>query len=177
MKEKINVGDYAKQITEGLSKGILLNTNTEKFNSMVIGWGALGRVWNLPAFTVYVREHRYTKGALDKTGEFTISVPMGDPDLEISRICGSLSGFNIDKVKEAGLTLEDPEVIKTPGIREYPLTLECRILYAQEQELPKIPEELRTRFYPQDIDGSDPMANRDAHTMYIGQIVAAYMIK
>ena len=88
-----------------------------------------------------------------------------------------MSGFNIDKAKEAGLTLEDPEVIKTPGIREYPLTLERRILYSQEQELPKIPEELRTRFYPQDIDGSDPMANRDAHTMYIGQIVAAYIIR
>ncbi len=42
-------------------------------------------------------------------------------------------------------------------IREYPLMLECKILYAQEQELPKIPEELRTRFYPQDIDGTDPM--------------------
>ena len=177
MKEKIQVANYAGVITDALSKGILLNTNGDKFNSMVIGWGALGRVWNLPAFTVYVREHRYTKAQLDKTGEFTISVPLKGIDRNIARVCGSLSGFNVDKVKEAGLTLEDAEVIKTPGIKEYPLTLECKILYSQEQELPKLPEDLRTTFYPQDVDGTNPMANRDAHTAYIGQIVAAYIIK
>ena len=100
MKEMIKVDDYAKQITEALSKGILLNTNGDKFNAMVIGWGALGRVWNLPAFTIYVREHRYTKTQLDKTGEFTISIPTGNPDPKINQICGMQSGHNIDKVWE-----------------------------------------------------------------------------
>lgn len=177
MKEKINVNDYAQQLTEALNKGILLNTNGDKFNSMVIGWGALGRVWNIPAYTVYVREHRYTKAQLDKTGEFTISVPLGSPIPKIAQVCGSLSGHQIDKVKEAGLTLVEPEVIKTPGIKEYPLTLECRILYSQEQDLSGIPENIRSSMYPQDVDSSNPMANRDAHTMYIGQIAAAYIIK
>ncbi len=177
MKEKIIVDDYAGQITAALSKGILLNTNGDKFNSMVIGWGALGRVWNLPAFTVYVREHRYTKSQLDRTGEFTISIPLGEPDPDINRVCGMLSGANIDKVQEAGLTLEEPEAINTPGIREYPLTLECKILYSQEQKLAGIPEDIRIKNYPQDIDGTAPLANRDPHTMYIGQIVAAYIIR
>ncbi len=177
MKEMVKVDDFAKQITEALSKGILLNTNGDKFNTMVIGWGALGRVWNLPAFTVYVREHRYTKTQLDKIGEFTISIPIGEPDANINRICGMQSGHNIDKVQEADLTLVEPEIIKTPGIKEYPLTLECKILYSQEQELPRIPEDIRERNYPQDVDGTAPLANRDAHTMYIGQIVAAYIIR
>ena len=177
MKEMVKVDDYATQITEALSKGILLNTNGDKFNTMVIGWGALGRVWNLPAFTVYVREHRYTKTQLDKIGEFTISIPIGEPDANINRICGMQSGHNIDKVQEADLTLVEPEIIKTPGIKEYPLTLECKILYSQEQELPRIPEDIRERNYPQDVDGTAPLANRDAHTMYIGQIVAAYIIR
>ena len=39
MKEKINITNYANLITEALPKGILLNTNGDKFNSMVIGWG------------------------------------------------------------------------------------------------------------------------------------------
>ena len=60
MKEKIDVKQYAEKITEALPQGILLNTNGDKFNSMVIGWGALGTVWSRPAFTVYVRESRYT---------------------------------------------------------------------------------------------------------------------
>lgn len=177
MKEKIKLTEYAQKITEALPKGILLNTNGDKFNSMVIGWGALGTVWSVPAFTVYVRENRYTKGQLDKTGEFSISVPMDKPIPQIGKICGMQSGRDIDKVKEAGLTLEEPEIISTPGVREYPLTLECKILYKQRQDLSLIPEDIRASMYPQDVDGSNPMANRDAHTAYIGQIVDAYIIK
>ena len=177
MKETIRVEDYANQITEALGRGILLNTKADKFNSMVIGWGHLGRIWNLPTFVVYVREGRYTKGPLDKTKEFSVSIPQGAPDAEINRICGSLSGRNIDKEKEAHLTLVEGNQIKVPGIKEYPITLECKVLYQQEQDLMLLPENLRGTFYPQDVDGTHPMANRDAHTMYIGQIVDAYIIR
>ena len=177
MKEKIIITDYAQKITEALPKGILLNTKDVKFNSMVIGWGAFGVVWGKPAFTVYVREHRYTKTQLDASGEFTISVPLGNPIPAITKVCGSQSGHDIDKEAEAGLTLEAPEAISVPGIREYPLTLECRVLYSQKQELERIPADIRERMYPQDVDGTYCMANRDAHTAYIGEIVAAYLIK
>ena len=177
MKEKINVTDYANLITKALPKGILLNTNGDKFNAMVIGWGHLGTLWSRPTFHVYVRQSRYTKAQLDKTGEFTVSVPLDQPDADINRICGWQSGRDIDKAAAAGLELESAEVIHTPGIRQYPLTIECRILYAQDQELPKIPEDIRNRMYPQDVDGAYPMANRDCHTMYVGEIVDAYIIR
>ena len=177
MKEKINVTDYANLITKALPKGILLNTNGDKFNAMVIGWGHLGTLWSRPTFHVYVRQGRYTKAQLDKTGEFTISVPLDHPDADINRICGWKSGRDTDKAAAAGLELESAEVIHTPGIRQYPLTIECRILYAQDQELPKIPEDIRNRMYPQDVDGAYPMANRDCHTMYVGEIVDAYIIR
>ncbi len=177
MKEKINLTEYAQKITEALPKGILLNTNGDKFNSMVIGWGALGTVWGLPAFTVYVRENRYTKGQLDNTGEFSVSIPLDKAVPQIGKICGMRSGRDIDKVREAKLTLEEPEKINTPGVKEYPLTLECKILYKQRQELSLIPEDIRASMYPPDVDGLNPMANRDAHTAYIGQIVDAYIIK
>ena len=177
MKEKINVTDYANLITKALPKGILLNTCGEKFNAMVIGWGHLGTLWNRPTFHVYVRQGRYTKSQLDKTGEFTVSIPLDRPDAVISKICGWQSGFKIDKVKEAGLILEDAKTIRTPGIRQYPLTIECRILYAQDQDLNKIPEDIREKMYPQDVDGTYPMGNRDFHTMYVGEIVDAYIIR
>ena len=35
MKEKINITDYANLITKALPKGILLNTNGDKFNSVL----------------------------------------------------------------------------------------------------------------------------------------------
>ena len=177
MKEKIDVFDYSEKIMKALRRGILLNTNGDKFNAMVIGWGHIGTLWSKPTFHVYVRQGRYTKGQLDKTGEFTISVPLNQPDAAINKICGWQSGHSIDKVKEAGLELEDAETIHTPGIRQYPLTIECKILYAQDQDLSRIPEDIRNRMYPQDVDGAYPMANRDYHTMYVGEIVNAYIIK
>lgn len=177
MKERINVTEYAQMITEALPKGILLNTKDTKFNSMVIGWGGLGTVWGKPVFTVYVREHRYTKAQMDATGEFAISVPLDKPVSSISKVCGTQSGRDVDKATEAQLTLEDPEIISVPGIKEYPLTLECRVLYSQKQELEKLPDDIREKMYPQDVDGTYYMANRDAHTAYIGEIVAAYIIR
>ena len=177
MKEKINITDYANLITKALPKGILLNTNGDKFNAMVIGWGHIGTLWGRPTFHVYVRQGRYTKSQLDKTCEFTISVPIDNPDPTINKICGWQSGYNIDKVKEAGLELENAEIIETPGIKQYPLTLECRVLYSQDQDLTKIPEDIRNRMYPQNVEGTYPMANKDFHTMYVGEIIAAYIIR
>ena len=73
--------------------------------------------------------------------------------------------------------LEDAEMIKTPGVKQYPLTIECKVLYSQDQDLSKIPEDIREKTYPQDVDGTYPMANRDHHTMYVGEIVDAYIIR
>lgn len=177
MKEPIRVTDFAQEIMEALPKGILLNSKHEKFNSMVIGWGGLGTVWGKPTFTVYVREHRYTKAQLDATGEFSVSIPVNGVIPEIAKVCGTQSGRDVEKETAAHLTLEAPEVIHVPGIREYPLTLECRVLYSQKQDLDRIPADIRARMYPQDVDGTYCMANRDAHTAYIGEIVAAYRIR
>ena len=142
---------------------------------MIIGWGALGTCWSLPMLTVYVRSHRYTKAQIDKTGEFTVSIPMGNTLPDIVKVCGLQSGRKINKADY--LSLEEPEVNNTPGVKEYPLTLECKVLYSQRQDLFAIPEEIRQKVYPQDIDGLVPMANRDPHTAYIGQILAAYIIR
>ena len=177
MKETIRVNDFANRIVDALPRGVLLNTNGEKFNAMVIGWGHLGILWSRPTFHVYVRQGRYTKGQLDRTGEFSLSFPLEKPDPAINRICGGQSGFNIDKVREAGLELEDARTLHTPGVRQYPLTLECRVLYAQDQDLAAIPEDIRERMYPQDVPGTAPLANRDFHTMYVGEIVDAYIIR
>ena len=99
MKESIQAFDYAGHIAKQLQDGqVLLSTRAEKFNSMVTGWGHLGVIWNLPTFTVYVRQSRYTLSQLDRTGEFTVSLPVeGRLDKEIFRVCGSLSGKTMTK--------------------------------------------------------------------------------
>ena len=177
MKEPIKVSDYAALIMEALPKGILLNTQTDRFNSMVIGWGHPGVIWGRQTFVVYVRQSRFTKPQLDKSGEFTISVPLNGIDPKINRVCGTMSGARVDKVKEAGLTLEEPRTNGTPGIREYPLTLECRVLYSQDQDPAAIPEDILTRFYPPVKEDAEGRNRYDFHTAYIGEIVDAYIIR
>ena len=51
------------------------------------------------------------------------------------------------------------------------------MLYTQKQDLALIPEDIRKSDYPPDVDGTNPLANRDPHTTYIGKIVNAYIIK
>ena len=135
----------------------------------------IGTLWSRPTFHVYVRQSRYTKAQLDKPQEFTVSVPLKGISRDAFRICGTKSGRDIDKADF--FTLEDPRTNHTPGVREYPLTIECRVLFSQELPLEKIPEDIRKDLYPQDVDGTFCMANRDAHTMYVGEIVDAYIIR
>ena len=178
MKEKINVFDYAGDILKATKTGILLTTRTDdKINSMAISWGTLGIEWAKPIFTVFVRANRFTKQQLESNPEFTINVPVGGYDKKIIGLLGTTSGRSRDKIKEAGLTLEDPEQISVPGIKEFPLTLECRVVYRQAQYPAAITEENNTRFYPQDVDSSYHGANCDYHTAYYGEIVNAYIIK
>lgn len=168
---KINAFDYAEQITKALPNGILLNTNGDKFNSMVIGWGHLGVIWGLPAFTVYVRQSRYTKPQLDQTQAFSISVPAAGERLsrEVFKAFGTQSGRDINKADF--VTLVDGQAINVPAIKEYPLTLECKVLYQQDQVLADIPQEVKDRYYSHGTDVGD------FHTAYIGQIVDAYIIR
>lgn len=169
MKRKINVWDYAPAILTELGKGALVTVKAdEKVNPMTIGWGTLGIEWGRPIFTVFIRESRFTKTLLEKNPEFTINVPYGNPAKEILGYCGSKSGRDVDKVKELGLTLEAPEKISVPGIRQLPLTLECKVIYKQDQEPAAIDPACRTRYYSQD---------QDYHTAYYGEIVAAYVIE
>ncbi len=172
MKEPIRTEDYANLITSALPAGVLMNTQGDKFNAMVVGWGHLGTLWGRNTFCAYVRRSRYTREQLDKNGEFTVSIPLGRPDPVIGRVCGSMSGRDTDKVKEAGLTPVEPEVISVPGVREYPLTLECRVIYTQDQDAGRLPAEILSKYYPAGADGL-----RDIHTLYVGEIAASYIIR
>ena len=170
-KRKINVFDYSTEILKALSKGILLTVKgDEKVNSMVISWGHLGIEWNKPIFITYVRENRYTKAILDKTLDFTINIQLDKMDTKTFSICGTKSGRDIDKIKEANLTLVDSEIVSSPAIKELPITLECKVLE-------NLPDDIVKRDYPQDVDGTAVGANRDPHTAYYAEIVAAYIIE
>ena len=172
MKQSIDVFSFAGQICAAMKKGILLTTASEGFvNTMTIGWGKIGIEWGRPVFIAYVRESRYTKQMLEKCGEFTVNVPMDTFNAKILGYCGTKSGRNHDKIADMELTLVEPNKISVPGIKEFPITLECKVIYKQKQDLDAIPQDIIDRFYPEDADGF-----RDYHIAYYGEIVDAYQI-
>lgn len=178
MKKMIQPFDYAGEICKAMPTGILMTTSSHgKVNTMTIGWGMIGIEWGRPIFLGFVRESRYTRELLRNNQEFTINVPYGEYDKTILGFCGRNSGRDMDKIQELGLTLEEPEIISVPGIRELPLTLECRVVYQQDQDLSRLDTGLCQRYYPQDVDSSNPGSNRDHHIAFYGEILAAYIIE
>lgn len=173
MKRNINVWEYAGHILEATGKGVLLTTAAEgKVNTMTIGWGTLGIEWGKPIFIAFVRESRFTKELLDKNGEFTVNVPLEVCDKNILSVCGTRSGRDMDKFTELGLEAVPSDTVSVPGIRQFPLTLECKVIYRQEQDESAVNEENTKRYYPKN-DGQ----KGDYHTAYYGQITAAYVIE
>ena len=173
MKKQVNAFDYAGEICKALPKGILITTKNGDFvNSMTIGWGHMGIDWSRPIFVAYVRESRHTKTMLENNGEFTINVPMGECDRNILAVCGRKSGRDMDKIKELGLHLVESDVVSVPGIEELPLTLECKVIYKQKQDLSAIPADIIKTYYPADDTGF-----QDYHYAYYGEIVNAYIIE
>lgn len=178
MKKEIDVFEYAKEIMQAVNTGVLLTTKADdKVNSMTISWGALGIEWSKPMFTVFVRENRFTRQQLEKNGEFTINIPYGAFDKKILGICGTKSGHTTNKVEELNLTLEAANEISVPAIKELPLTLECKVMYKQQQDGNAVTQENKAKFHPQDVDSSFHGANKDFHVAYYGEIVSAYIIE
>lgn len=173
MKKEVNVWDYAGHIMGNIQKGALLTTKAEgQVNTMIIGWGHIGVEWGRPIFIAYVRESRYTKQLLDKNGEFTVNVALGEPDKQIVSVCGTKSGRDMDKIAALGLTLEDGETVSVPGIKQMPLTLECKVIYKQDQDKNAIDPECDARYYAKGTPNEG-----DYHTVYYGQITKAYILE
>ena len=174
MKKIIDAFDYAGDICKAMKKGILLTTKADgQVNTMTIGWGTMGIEWGRPIFVAYVRGSRYTHEMIEKSGEFTVNTPIGAYDSKILGVCGTKSGRDMDKIRELDLHLEEPETISVPGIRELPITLECKVIYRQDQDPAAVNEENTARYYPR----NEQFPQGDYHTAYYGQILAAYIIE
>lgn len=174
MKKRVDAFEYAGTICSAMKKGILLTTKAGDFvNTMTIGWGKIGIEWNRPIFIAYVRESRYTKDMLDRSGEFTVNVPIGAVDGNILAYCGKQSGRDTDKIRDLNLTLVESDIVNVPGIQELPLTLECKVIYRQLQDLNAVQPQHLDRFYPHTSETD----SRDPHIAYYGEIVNAYLIE
>lgn len=97
-----------------------------------------------PLVYVSIRPSRHSYSIIKNLGEFVINIP--DEKLVFAAdFCGTKSGKEVDKFKEAGLTKEKAQIVKAPLIKECPINIECKL-----KEIKKL----------------------GSHDMFIGEIVA-----
>lgn len=141
---------------------LLITAGTpEHCNTMTASWGGVGVMWAEPSATCYIRPQRYTKEFVDKEELFSVSF-LKDGHRDALKFCGSVSGRDHDKIKEAGLT---PVFIDgVPAFEEADTILICRKMYRTSMNPADfIDKDADSKFYPE----------KDYHDMYIAEIVKA----
>lgn len=135
--------------------------HTGHFNTMTVGWGSLGTMWNTPFAQVVVRPTRYTYEFMERYPTFTLC---GFPRTyhNVLQRLGTVSGRDCDKIAEVGLTPEASSHIAAPGFVEADLVIECRKTYWDDLK--------PTRFLDPNIEKHYPL--HDYHRIYFGEILA-----
>ena len=131
------------------------------FNSMTVGWGSFGVMWNVPFAQVVVRPGRYTYQIMEQYDTFTLCA-LGKKHRDALKILGSRSGRDVDKISEAGLTPIPSTRIAAPGLAEAQLIMELRKIYWDDLE--------PGHFLDPSIEKNYP--DKDYHRMYFGEILA-----
>ncbi len=140
--------------------------NSGHFNTMTIGWGALGTMWSKPFTFVAVRHSRFTYEFMEKYGSFTLSI-LPSEYREVINLLGTQSGRDGDKITASGLTPEAAQVVPAPVYAEAEITIECNKIYANDLNPDKIPAAVLRKHYP----------DNDFHRIYYGEIVAVSAVE
>jgi flavin reductase (DIM6/NTAB) family NADH-FMN oxidoreductase RutF len=164
MAEKVSMeySDHFAQVMKVIStRGVLLAAwkGDGKANAMTIGWGMIGSVWGRPIWQVVVRPSRYTYTLLEKERVFSVNVLPKSFNSALE-LCGTASGKNRDKLKEANLTAEKGAMTGAPVIQESVIHYECHIVHANDFIPEAMIPDIREGCYP----------SGDYHRIFWGQI-------
>lgn len=159
--------DYLKdadKIMERIKKGALLTVEADgSVNTMTIGWATIGFIWRKPVFMVAVRDSRHTFSLLEKTDDFTVSIPTSDNFDKTIMFCGTKSGRELDKFKECSLQKRQAAKTQSPIVDIPGIHYECRIIYKTAMD---------SAFLENEFDSLYP--KKDYHTLYFGNILTCY---
>ena len=156
--------DIANEVMAILKNGAFLTVKAGKnMNTMTIGWATIGYIWRKEVLMVAVRESRHTFGLIEKTDNFTVSVPTSDHKKEVL-FCGTKSGRDFNKLKECNLKTADSKYVDSPIIDIPGYHFECKIVY-------------KTPIDPKFLDSTynkTLYSDKDYHSLYFGEIAACY---
>jgi flavin reductase (DIM6/NTAB) family NADH-FMN oxidoreductase RutF len=165
MVDNLKYHEMAREMLDQLPRGAFLSVKAgERINTMTIGWGAIGYMWQKPVLIVMVRYSRYTHELISQAQEFSVSVPQNNDFKKSLAVAGSKSGRDMDKFQELNLTITPGQKTEAPVIAGCGLVYECRILYRQALDPEGLNEAIKSKFY----------SDEDYHVLYFGEILACY---
>ena len=133
--------------------------NRQENNTMTVGWGGLGILWQMPVATCYVRPDRYTYAFMEKSEYFTLAA-FDDSRRGDLVYCGQKSGRDENKIEKCGFHLAYAEG-DAPYAEEARLVLVCKKIYAQDFDPALFRDARIEKCY----------AEGHYHRQYIGEIV------
>jgi flavin reductase (DIM6/NTAB) family NADH-FMN oxidoreductase RutF len=101
-----------------------------KPNVATIAWGGMC-CSQPPCVAISLRKATYTHGNIVEKKAFTVNVP-SEKYVNEAHYFGTVSGRNVDKFGESGLTSVKSDLVDAPYIREFPLVLECKLIHTIE---------------------------------------------
>ena len=99
--------------------------NMENSNILTVAWTGILNT-NPAKVYISVRPERFSHDIIKSTGEFAINLTT-ESLVYATDWCGVKTGANVDKFKEMKLTKEKLKHIHCPGIKESPVTIECKV--------------------------------------------------
>lgn len=96
-------------------------------NTMTASWGTLGVLWGKPVAICYIRPQRFTYPIVDNASRLSLCF-LTEEHREAMRICGTLSGRDVNKFEAASLELS--HFGDVPYVAESETVLICKKLYA-----------------------------------------------
>ncbi|GHS88413.1 flavin reductase [Campylobacterota bacterium] len=157
--------DFEGSPINKISKDWLLITagGKDSYNTMTASWGSIGYLWERKVAFVFVRPTRYTFEFIEKYDRFTMSFFDKAIKTKVHKICGSKSGRDIDKAKEAGITpiYFGEDIVSFDESREIVV---CKKIYFDDFK--------PSNFLDENIDDMYPL--KDYHRIYIGEIERFY---
>ncbi len=142
----------------------------DSYNTMTASWGGIGFIWQRPAAFTFIRDVRYTYEFLQREESFTLSF-FPEEYKKALQICGTKSGRDTDKVKEAGLTpVETPSGLMSFG--EARMILECKKMLVQQLDTNHL-----TSPYQSVIVDEAYTKEESLHQLFISEITKVWIKK
>ncbi|MDP2728219.1 MAG: flavin reductase family protein [Dehalococcoidia bacterium] len=117
-----------------------------KGNILTLAW--VGKVCTEPPMvSISMRQGKYSADLIRTSGEFVLNVPT-ESLMKETDYCGSVSGKDVDKWEQSGLTPAPAARVKAPLIAQSPINLECVVKH---------------------------IINLGSHNLFVGEIVAIHV--